>query len=61
MRSTGNKAQISLEMILVLAALIVVALLVVSKLQASATQASKSIDKRSQELFKKVDDIGNLS
>jgi len=56
-----SKAQISLEMILVLAALIVVALLVVSKLQASATEASKSIDKRSEELFNKIDEIGNLS
>ena len=55
------KAQISLEMILVLAALIVVALLVVSKLQSSATEASKTIDKRSEELFGKIDKIGDLS
>ncbi|MCD6478800.1 MAG: class III signal peptide-containing protein [Candidatus Diapherotrites archaeon] len=52
------KAQISLEMILVLAALIVVALLVVSKLQSVASKASKTIDKRSEDLFEVIDDIG---
>ncbi len=55
------KAQISLEMILVLAALIVVALLVVSKLQASASEASKIIDKRSEDLIEKIDEIGDMA
>lgn len=55
------KAQISLEMILVLAALIVVALLVVSKLQSSASEASKIIDKRSEDLIEKIDAIGDMS
>ncbi len=54
-----NRAQISLEMILVLAALIVVALLVVSKLQSSASEASKVIDKRSKELLEKIDKIAS--
>lgn len=52
------KAQISLEMILVLAALIVVALLVVSKLQSAANRASETIDKRSEDLFKVINKIG---
>ncbi len=52
-----EKAQISLEMILVLAALVALALLVVSKMQSSATKAGKAVDEYADKLFNEIEEI----
>ncbi|MFH1752386.1 MAG: hypothetical protein ABH821_05625 [archaeon] len=53
----GEKAQVSAELIIILAAVIAVALLVVSQLSNTSTDASKVIEKKASKIFKEIDDI----
>ena len=52
-----NKAQISVELIIVLAAVVAVVLILVSQLQATSEEGSKKLEETSDSIFKKIDDI----
>ncbi len=52
-----EKAQISVELIIVLAAVVAVVLVLVSQLQATSTQGSQKLEKTAEDVFKKIDDI----
>ena len=52
-----NKAQISVELIIVLAAVVAVVLILVSQLQATSEEGSKKLEDTSKSIFKKIDDI----
>jgi len=52
-----NKAQISVELIIVLAAVVAVVLILVSQLQATSEEGSKKLEEKSDSIFKKIDDI----
>ncbi len=52
-----NRAQVSVEVILVLAAVVAVVLLLVSQLQATGTEAAEKVGKTSENVFEKVDEI----
>lgn len=53
----GERAQVSLEMIIVLAALVAIVLLLVNQLQKTAEQGAKALDKKATSIFKEIDDI----
>ncbi|MEK6958262.1 MAG: hypothetical protein AABW99_04780 [archaeon] len=53
----SEKAQISIEMIIVLAALVAIVLLLVSQLQKTAESGTKVFDKKTEDIFKEIDDI----
>lgn len=55
-----SKAQISIELIVILAALIVVALVLVSRFYSTSKTATQEIDKKSKELFETLEDIEKL-
>jgi uncharacterized protein (UPF0333 family) len=52
-----NRAQISVELIIVLAAVVAVVLILVSQLQATSEEGSKKLEETSDNIFKKIDDI----
>jgi uncharacterized protein (UPF0333 family) len=52
-----QKAQISVELIIVLAAVVAVVLVLVSQLQATSEQGSEKLEKTAGDVFKKIDDI----
>jgi len=52
-----NKAQISVELIIVLASIVAVVLVIVSQLQKTASQGSKVIEDKTEDIFKKIDEI----
>ncbi len=52
-----DKAQISVELIIVLAAVVAVVLILVSQLQATSEEGSKKLEETSDSIFKKIDDI----
>ena len=52
-----SKAQISVELIIVLAAVVAVVLILVSQLQATSEEGSKKLEETSDNIFKKIDDI----
>ena len=52
-----EKAQISVELIIVLAAVVAVVLVLVSQLQATSEQGSKKLEDTAKNVFKKIDDI----
>jgi hypothetical protein len=52
-----EQAQISVELIIVLAAVVAVVLILVSQLQATSTEGSKKLKDTSESIFKKIDDI----
>lgn len=52
-----NKAQISVELIIVLAAVVALVLLLVSQLQKTSEEGAKAIEKKSQEIFKEIEKI----
>ncbi len=56
-----EKAQVSAELIIVLAAVIAVALVLVTQLQNTAKTGSQKIDKETERVFNKIGDIGNKS
>ncbi|MCR4335706.1 MAG: hypothetical protein NUV57_04165 [archaeon] len=53
----GEKAQISIELIIVLAAVVAIVLLLVSQLQKTAEQGTKVFDKKTDSIFKEIEDI----
>ncbi len=52
-----EKAQISVELIIVLAAVVAVVLLLVTQLQETASEGAKKMDKSAESIFKKIDKI----
>lgn len=52
-----RKAQISAEMIIVLAALLAVAIVLITKLSGSSKQAAEKIDTKTNDLMTQIDDI----
>ena len=52
-----ERAQISVESIIVLAAVIAVVLVLVSQLQATSEEGSKVLEKTAEDVFKKIDNI----
>jgi len=52
-----NVAQISAEMIIVLAALLAVAIILVTKLSSTSKQAADKVDEKTTSLLEKVDDM----
>ncbi|MGI6589083.1 MAG: hypothetical protein ACOX1V_00245 [Candidatus Iainarchaeum sp.] len=51
------RAQISVELIIVLAAVVAVVLILVSQLQETSNEGSKKLEETSKNVFKKIDDI----
>ena len=54
---TEEKAQISVELIIVLAAVVAVVLVLVSQLQATSEEGSQKLEETAENVFKKIDDI----
>ena len=52
-----ERAQISVELIIVLAAVIAVVLVLVSQLQATSEEGSKVLEKTAEDVFKKINNI----
>ncbi|MBU2100346.1 class III signal peptide-containing protein [Candidatus Micrarchaeota archaeon] len=52
-----NKAQVSVEMIVLLAAIVAVALVLVSQLQKTGTKGAEVIDKKADKIFEEISDI----
>jgi uncharacterized protein (UPF0333 family) len=52
-----KKAQISAEMIILLAAIIAIVLLVVTQLQKTTKKANSTVEKKADKVFDKIDDI----
>lgn len=52
-----EKAQISVELIIVLAAVVAVVLVLVSQLQSTSEQGSKKLEETAGEVFSKIDEI----
>lgn len=52
-----QRAQVSIEMIIVLAAVVAIVLLLVSQLQKTAEKGAKVFDKKTNDIFKQIDDI----
>ncbi len=52
-----NKAQVSVEMIVLLAAIVAVALVLVTQLQKTGTKGAEVIDKKTEKIFDEISDI----
>lgn len=52
-----EKAQISAEMIILIAAIIAIVLVVITQLQKTTTKANKAVDKKADDVFKQIDKI----
>jgi hypothetical protein len=52
-----EEAQISIELIIVLAAVVAVVLLLVNQLQQTSAEGADKMKKTADEVFKKIDDI----
>lgn len=52
-----EKAQISVELIIILAAVVAIVLLLVSQLQKTTEKGAKVIDKKTSDIFKEIEDI----
>jgi len=52
-----EKGQISVELIIVLAAVVAVVLILVSQLQSTTEEGVKTIDKKTDDIFSKIDKI----
>ena len=52
-----QRAQISIELIIVLAAVVAVVLLLVTQLQETSSEGTKVIDEKTKKIFKEIDDI----
>ena len=53
----GEKAQVSIELIIVLAAVVAIVLLLVSQLQTTAEKGAKVFDKKTESIFKEIEEI----
>ncbi|MCX6798670.1 MAG: hypothetical protein NTW59_01065 [Candidatus Diapherotrites archaeon] len=51
------KAQISVELIIVLAAVVALVLLLVSQLQQTSSEGTKVIEEKSKKIFQEIEDI----
>ncbi len=54
---SSSRAQISVEMIIILAAMVALVLVLVSQLQKTGTEGAKKIEQKADDIFKKIDDI----
>lgn len=52
-----SKAQISVELIIVLAAVVALVLLLVTQLQDTSSEGTKVINEKSKKIFEKIDEI----
>ncbi len=52
-----NKAQISAEMIILIAAIIAIVLVVVTQLQKTTKKANKTVEDKADDVFKKIEKI----
>ena len=52
-----QKAQISIELIIVMAAVVAVVLLLVTQLQSSSASGVKKLEQKTEDIFKKIDQI----
>ncbi|NCP72481.1 class III signal peptide-containing protein [archaeon] len=52
-----QKAQISAEMIILIAAIIAIVLVVVTQLQKTTTKANKTVDDKADDVFKQIEKI----
>ena len=52
-----SKAQISIELIIVLAAVVALVLLLVSQLQETSSEGAKVIEEKTSKIFKEIEDI----
>ncbi|RLG18092.1 hypothetical protein DRN67_04565 [Candidatus Micrarchaeota archaeon] len=52
-----RRAQISVELIIVLAAVVALVLLLVSQLQETSSEGAKVIEKKSKEIFEEIEKI----
>lgn len=52
-----EKAQISVELIIVLAAVVAVVLVLVNQLQATSNEGAEKLDKTAKDVFSKIDEI----
>lgn len=52
-----TKAQISVELIIVMAAVVALVLLLVSQLQETSSEGAKAIEKKSKEIFEEIEKI----
>jgi len=52
-----ERAQISVELIIVLAAVVAVVLVLVNQMQATSEAGAQKLEKEAGEVFKKIDDI----
>jgi len=52
-----EKAQISAEMIILIAAIIAIVLVVITQLQKTTTKANKTVDSKADDVFKKIEKI----
>jgi len=52
-----QKAQVSIELIIVLAAVVAIVLVLVSQLQKTSASGAKKIDEKTKDIFDKIDEI----
>lgn len=52
-----EKAQISAEMIILIAAIVAIVLVVVTQLQKTTSKANKTVDKKADDVFKQIEKI----
>ncbi|MDO8648057.1 MAG: hypothetical protein Q7R70_06635 [Candidatus Diapherotrites archaeon] len=52
-----SKAQVSIELIIVLAAVVAIVLVLVSQLQKTSASGAKKIDEKTKDIFAKIDEI----
>ena len=57
----ARKAQVSAEMILLIAAVLAVALILVSQMQEAAKQGAKAVQKNAEKVFKEINETAGLA
>ena len=57
MAGLGSRAQISIELIIVMAAVVAVVLLLVTQLQSSSASGVQKLEQKTQDIFAKIDEI----
>lgn len=55
--STQERGQISIEMILIMAAVVAIVLLLITQLQQSSTEGVEKLSQKTQTIFEKIDEI----
>jgi len=54
---SSERAQVSIELIIVLAAVVAIVLLLVSQLQKTAEKGAKVFDKKTEDIFEEIEEI----